>query len=218
MTADSAVIVIAKAPLPGAAKTRLSPPCTPAEAAALAEAALLDTLDAVEACSAPRRVLAFDGDPGPWARPGMTVVAQQGDGLGERLARAFADAGTPAVLVGMDTPQITPAILDRALATLTHDDHDAVLGPAGDGGYWAIGFNRPQPTAFQGVPMSTPETGDAQLARLRALGLRVALLETLCDVDTITDAVAVARRAPSTRFARALEAVPGVVAIEEDAP
>ena len=86
---------------------------------------------------------------------------------------------------------------------------DAVLGPAPDGGYWAIGLSVPDPRAFVGVPMSTAHTGRAQHTRLRMLGLRVALLPALRDVDRIADARAVAKLAPSGRFARAL-AVTGV--------
>ena len=102
------LMVIAKEPLPGRAKTRLSPPCTPGEAAALAGAALLDTLEVVSRTPAERRVLVFDGDPGRFSRPGLEVIQQRGAGLGERLAAAFEDVAQPALLIGMDTPQLTP--------------------------------------------------------------------------------------------------------------
>ncbi len=200
----AALIVLAKAPRAGRSKTRLCPPCTPREAAALAQAALLDTLDAVLATPAARRVLVLDGRPGAWLPPGFEVLAQRGDGLDERLACAFADVGAPALLVGMDTPQVTPDDLAQGLTRLADPGTDAVLGPAPDGGYWAIGLRTADPRAFVGVPMSTAHTGRAQLARLRGLGLRVALLPALRDVDRIADARAVAALAPSGRFARAL--------------
>ncbi|HET6551139.1 MAG TPA: DUF2064 domain-containing protein, partial [Solirubrobacter sp.] len=112
-----ALIVIAKAPVPGRVKTRLSPPCTPAEAAALASAALHDTLAAaLRARRAGRRVVALDGAAGPW--PGFEVIPQRGRGLDERLAAAFEDVGGPAFLVGMDTPQVTPVLLDAGLAAV----------------------------------------------------------------------------------------------------
>ena len=200
----AALVVIAKAPEPGRSKTRLCPPCTPVQAAALAEAALRDTLAAVAAVPA-RRLLALDGPLGAWAPKGFDVIAQRGDGLGERLGHALPAVGGPAVVVGMDTPQLTPRLLGAAAARLLSPGVDAVLGPALDGGYWTIGLRRPDPAVFAGVPMSSPETGETQLDRLGALGLRTAVLEPLRDVDTIADARAVARDAPGTRFAAALE-------------
>ena len=117
------VIVVAKSPVPGRVKTRLVPPYTHVEAAALAEAALADTLAAALACGADEVVVALDGEPGPWLPPGCRVVAQRGAGLDERLAAAWTDAGGPGVQVGMDTPQVTSADLDAALTALV--DHDA---------------------------------------------------------------------------------------------
>lgn len=204
---DVTFVVLAKAPLPGRVKTRLCPPCTPSEAAMLATAALTDTLAAVAAARARRRVLVLDGHPGPWLPAGFEVVAQEGDGLDERLGAAFEAVGGPAVLVGMDTPQITPALLGSAARTLASARRDAVLGRAHDGGYWCIGLRRADRRVFGGVPMSTERTGRAQLERLRALGLDVALLPRVRDVDTFDDALAVARRAPASRFAAALAAV-----------
>lgn len=197
----TAVIVLSKAPVAGRSKTRLCPPCTPDEAARLAEAALVDTLDAVAACSAPRTVLALEGEPGSWMRPDFEVVTQRGNGLAGRLAAAFADVGGPALLVGMDTPQATPELLDTAIARLA--DHDAVLGEAPDGGYWAIGLRRPRANVFSGIPMSTEITSLRQRERLDALGLVHAALPPLRDVDRFADALAVAGAAPSTRFAAA---------------
>jgi uncharacterized protein len=207
----TSLLVIAKAPVAGRVKTRLCPPCTPAEAAALAAAALADTLAAAAAAAgAARRVLVLDGAPGDWVPPGFDVVAQRGDGLAERLAAAFADAGGPSLLIGMDTPQVTPALLDAGMAALA--DADAVLGPACDGGYWAIGLRRPDAAVFRGVPMSAATTGAVQRARLAARGLRTAVLPRLRDVDTIADARAVAAAAPGGRFADALDALAGAVA------
>ncbi len=199
-----ALVVLAKAPEPERAKTRLTPPCTPPQAARLAEAALRDTLAAVAAAPARRRVLALDGAAGDWLPAGFELVSQRGEGLGERLGHALVAAGGPALVVGMDTPQLTPALLAAAAARLISPGVDAVLGPALDGGYWTIGLRTPDPSVFTGVPMSSPETGAAQLARLRALGLSTSLLEPLRDVDTIADALAVAAAAPATRFAAEL--------------
>lgn len=199
---------MAKAPVAGRSKTRLCPPCTPAEAAELAEAALVDTLHAVATVAASRAgvraVLALDGEPGKWLPPGFTVVAQRGRAFDERLANAWDDAGGPGFQIGMDTPQVTPAGLDAALATLEAPGTDAVLGAATDGGWWGIGLRRPDRRAFLGIPMSTPDTGTAQLARLGSLGLTVAKLAEMRDVDRFDDALAVAAEAPGTRFAATL--------------
>ena len=202
-----ALAVIAKAPVAGRVKTRLSPPCTPQQAAALARAALEDTLAAVAATPAHRRVLVLDGEPGDWVPEGFEVIPQRGDGLAERLADAFATIGEPTLLVGMDTPQVTAQMLIEATALLRMEGVDAVQGDADDGGYWAIGLQRPDPAAFAGVPMSVDHTGASQRARLAELGLAVADLRPLRDVDTIDDAVAVAAQAPAGRFAAALRAM-----------
>jgi hypothetical protein len=198
----AALAVIAKAPVAGRVKTRLTPPCTPAQACGLAEAALADTLAAVAATPASRKMLVLDGPAGSWLREGIDVIPQRGDGLAERLANAFADLAAPAFLVGMDTPQLAPELLAAGQAAVAAGC--AALGPAGDGGYWGIGLPAPDARAFAGVPMSTAATGAAQRAALRRLGLRVVELPELRDVDTIADARAVAAVAPHTRFAAAL--------------
>ncbi len=202
----TALVVIAKEPVPGRVKTRLTPPCSPAGAAALAAAALSDTLAAVmRSRRAGRRVLVLDGAPGPWIPRGFEVLPQRGDGLAARLAAAFADVGGPAFLIGMDTPQVTPALLDDGLSAL--DDADAALAPALDGGYWAIGLRRPDAAVFRDVPMSAPSTAAVQRTRLAELALDTVELPALVDVDTIADARRVAAAAPLTRFARTLELV-----------
>ena len=200
---------MAKEPLPGRAKTRLCPPLDHAQAAALAEAALADTLAAVSWTPARRRVIVLDGAPGAWLPPGFEVIAQRGAGLAARLSNATADVGEPLVFVGMDTPQLTRALLCGALERLAEPEFDAVLGPTSDGGYWAIGLRVPDPGVFADVPMSTDATGAAQRARLDALGLRTSELGTLRDVDTYDDAVAVAALAPWSRFAATFELITG---------
>ncbi|MFG1948256.1 TIGR04282 family arsenosugar biosynthesis glycosyltransferase [Nonomuraea sp. NPDC048826] len=201
------LLIIAKEPVPGKVKTRLTPPFSPAQAAALAEAALRDSLRAVAATPAAQRVLALDGLPGDWLPPGIVVIPQRGGCLDERLAAAFADVRRlrpgPVVLIGMDTPQVTPELLRAAGEAL--DSHDAVFGPAADGGFWLLGMRRPDPELIRGVPMSHPETGKLQLDRLERAGLSVRLLPELIDVDTAADAVTVAAQAPGSRFAAVLK-------------
>ncbi len=201
------LLVIAKEPVPGRVKTRLTPPYSPAQAARLAAAALCDTLRAVLRCPADRRVLVLDGRPGPWLPPGIEVVPQTAGGLDERIAAAFAQCDGPALLVGMDTPHLAPESLAPALGPSAWDRHDAWLGPAVDGGFWALGLARPDPALVRGVPMSTPATGAAQRERLTAAGLRVGDLPVLRDVDTARDAHLVAGAAPTSRFAATLAAM-----------
>ncbi len=204
---EAALVVLAKAPAAGRSKTRLCPPCRPEQAAALAEGALSDTLTAVLATPARRHVLVLDGEPGPWLPPAMSLLFQRGAGLAARLSAAFDDVGQPALLIGMDTPQITPPLLSRSLQALCDERHDAVLGLTADGGYWAIGLRRPDPRIFAGVPMSSPLTGRVQRERLRDLGLRTADLPPLRDVDSFADAQYVGARVSGGRFAHALALV-----------
>jgi uncharacterized protein len=202
------LVVLAKAPVPGRVKTRLTPPFSPEQAARLAAAALADTLAVAARARAARTTIALDGEPGDWLPPGFLVTLQQDGGLDERIAAALDDAyarlPVPVVLVGMDTPQVTPELLDSALGPLADDSADAVFGPAADGGFWLLGLRRPDPALVLGVPMSTAGTGAVQLARLTAAGLRVHQLPERTDVDTAAEAVAVALAAPRSRFAATL--------------
>ena len=168
-----ALLVIAKAPVAGRVKTRLCPPCTPEQAAALARAALEDTLaacDAAAAASGARRVLVLDGAPGDWLPAGWDVVAQRGAGLAERLAAALRRRRRPGA------PRRHGHAAGRARSCCAagwprSSIADAVLGPAPDGGYWAIGLRTPDARVFAGVPMSRRNTGAIQRARLAALRL-----------------------------------------------
>jgi hypothetical protein len=149
-------------------------------------------------------VLALDGEPGSWLPPGFAIVPQPAGDLGTRLGGAVDAAAGPVLLVGMDTPQLTPALLDHSCRQLHEPGVDAVMGRADDGGYWAIGFRGRRHGAFVGVPMSTPATATRQLDRLRELGLRVGELPRLRDVDTFADARSVARQVQGSEFANAV--------------
>lgn len=196
------LLIVAKEPRPGFAKTRLIPAFGPAGAAALATAALLDTFDAAAACRADRVIVAFDGDPTGLVPAAFEVVPQRDGDFGTRLDGAWADAGGPTLQIGMDTPQVTSGQLDAAMARLAAPGVDAVLGLASDGGWWALGLQRAHPGMFDAIPMSTAETGTRQLQRLAELGLATELLGEHHDVDEPDD-VAVAALAcdPSSRFA-----------------
>lgn len=202
------VIVIAKAPVAGQVKTRLSPPLTLEQAAFVAEAALIDTLTTIGDASVRERTVVLEGDPGAWLPPHLRVIAQRSGSFQERLggaiADSFAEAAYPILLIGMDTPQIRASQIEGAANCLLRDDTDVVLGLAEDGGFWIIGTKLPIPGMFEGVEMSTAHTGQQQLARLESLGLRCAMLSVQRDVDVLMDALEVAHGAPETNFASAL--------------
>ncbi|MFD9302774.1 DUF2064 domain-containing protein [Streptomyces sp. NPDC060048] len=204
--AGTTLLVIAKEPVPGRVKTRLTPPFTPAQAAELAEASLADTLAAVAATPAARRVLVLEGRPGPWLPVGFDVVPQHGGTLDLRLAAAFGACSGPTLLIGMDTPQVTARQLE-----VDWSAYDAWFGPAFDGGFWALGLAVPDPALLRGVPMSVPRTGAVQYERLRAAGLRTGRLPVLRDIDTAEDARLVAAAAPAGAFAARLADIDAAV-------
>jgi glycosyltransferase A (GT-A) superfamily protein (DUF2064 family) len=209
------VLVVAKAPVAGLVKTRLGAVVGPEAAADLAAAALLDTLDAASAAVGPERChLALAGDLADAVRGpeisellrGWTITPQRGPDFAARLAAAHLDAGPgPVLQIGMDTPQVTPADLASVFTDLVA--LDAVLGPAGDGGWWVLGRRDPQAAqALAGVAMSEPTTYADTWAALEGCGQRVGTTDALRDVDTVEDAAVVAAEAAYTRFARAWRA------------
>ncbi|WP_149359582.1 TIGR04282 family arsenosugar biosynthesis glycosyltransferase [Lolliginicoccus suaedae] len=218
------LLIVAKAPVAGQAKTRLQPRCTPVEAAGLAAAALLDTLATARAVPAQQRVVALTGTladaerGGEIARAlqdGFTVVGQRGRTFADRLAAAHLDAANliggqreggplPIVQIGMDTPQATSQQL-LAIARNVARPRTALVAPALDGGWWALGLHDPRHAdVLAEVPMSEPHTGAATVAALLRHRLRVRSGTPLRDVDHPADISIVASEcAPSSEFARA---------------
>jgi uncharacterized protein len=218
VTAGTRVLVVAKAPVAGRVKTRLGAEIGMASAADIAAAALLDTMAACRAAFGPDACLlslsgdfadSVRGDELTRAADGWSVGRQRGSTFAERLANAHLDVppGGPVVQVGMDTPQLTPALLvDVATAT---DHHDAVLGPAEDGGWWVLALRRPTAArSLHEVPTSTPATYDDTRRALVGEGLDVVAATMLRDVDTATDAEVVAATVPDSHFARAWQSRP----------
>lgn len=197
------LVIIAKEPLPGKAKTRLHPPLSLEQAAGLAAAAIDDTLESMQYVPATRRILLFDGERVPALADGYEVVPQSEGGLDERLGAIFDQCTGPMVLIGMDTPQVSIQHLLPAFVGWSNCV-DAWFGPASDGGWWALGLREPNGDLIRGVPMSQDNTGDLTLQRLRDAGLMVELLPTLTDVDTIQDADEVASAFPKLRFSSRL--------------
>jgi hypothetical protein len=199
---NPAIIIMAKAPRAGEAKTRLTPPLTSEEAASLAARLFADTValalrvGAVIVAYAPAdgRVLLEESLRVATGAEGLSRVLwleQRGEGLGERLddvvACAFSRGLGPLLLVGADSPTLPPAFLAAALEGLTRGRADVALGPTEDGGYYAVGMRRTAPGLFDSVEWSTPRAY-MQTAR-NALRLNLCLLELppWYDVDTPAD-------------------------------
>ena len=147
------------------------------------------------------------------------VFPQYGKDLGDRLAYAHVDARRrhpcgPVLQIGMDTPQVGVELLDASCDVLRSSASDGVLGMAADGGWWALGLRDVRHAAvLRSVPMSRSDTGERTLRALRAVGLRIAALPELVDVDTMRDARLVSRMVPATRFARAVASVTAARAV-----
>jgi uncharacterized protein len=213
------LVVIAKAPVAGQAKTRLATTVGDQAAADIAAATLLDTLDAVDATPAQAKVLALTGDldqasSGAEIRPRLAtlrVVEQRGDDFSARLANAIVDAAAtagphPVLLIASDTPQVTGALLTECAQALL--ETDVVFGLARDGGWWVLGVTDPaMADCLHTIPTSRSDTGPATLEALRANGLAVTLAAELSDVDTVDDVEIVrAECAPDSRFIHAIKA------------
>ena len=219
-----AVIVMAKAPRAGEAKTRLAPPLAPAEAAQLAACLFADTVSLARVVAA-EVVVAYAPAGGRAALEGALRAAppaaesgdllwleQRGEGLGERLdgvvGRAAASGFGPLIVVGADSPTLPPEFLASALEALAGGRAEVALGPTADGGYYAVGLGRPAPGLFDSVEWSTPRAYAQTAANASRLGLRLLELPRWYDVDTHADLLRLRaelaederarRRAPST--------------------
>jgi glycosyltransferase A (GT-A) superfamily protein (DUF2064 family) len=212
------MLVVAKAPVPGLAKTRLASTLGQHAAADIAAAALLDTLDAVAATPIMHRVVAMTGDLDRACRSDeirmrlddFTVIQQRGGAFADRLANAHLDAAVhrqPVLQIGMDTPQVSPDLLGACARRLLTDP--AILGIARDGGWWVLGVADGVIAECQrGVPMSQPDTGALTRAALERTGIPVRLVEELHDVDTVDDIAPVrAVCQMSSRFAEVTQGV-----------
>lgn len=212
------LLVVARAPVPGLAKTRLAAAVGDRIAAEMAAAALLDTLDAAAAAPVPARVVALCGELDDAVNAAeirgrlasFAVIPQRGNDFGSRLANAHADAaavdGRPVLQIGMDTPQVSAELLAACGQRLV--EAPVVLGLARDGGWWALGVHTPAlAECLRDVPMSQPDTGALTLKAVRSNGVSVSLLEELTDFDVVDD-VAVVREGcrRGSRFAQAARA------------
>jgi rSAM/selenodomain-associated transferase 1 len=195
VSASAAIIVFAKAPVAGQVKTRLCPPLTPDEAASLHGSLVLDILERCQTLKGYDRILA--GTPSshhPFframeARFKIPVWDQIGDDLGTRMASAFKQAlGSPyrsVVVIGTDIPGINGPLLTTAVESL--QDHDVVLGPTMDGGYYLIGLRFPVPDLFENIPWSTEQVYALTEQKIKMFGLTLKILPKLRDLDRAED-------------------------------
>ena len=194
MSNTNALLVIAKQPTPGQTKTRLTPPLTAAQAAALYECFLVDTLDLVRRVPETDPLIAYlPAEARAYfaaLAPDFGLVLQEGAGLGERLDNALTGCLNRgygrAVIMNSDGPTLPVAYLERAFEAL-RDGADVTLGPSADGGYYLIGVRRPAPRLLREVRMSTPTVLADTLALAAEEGLRVELLPAWYDVDEAAD-------------------------------
>ena len=190
-----AVAIMAKAPSPGAVKTRLCPPLREAEAAALYRCFLADKIAAVQSLAGAQPVIAYTPDEAhaefTALAPGFALVAQRGPDLGARLHSSLASllaAGHPgAIAVDSDTPTLPREFLQRAVDCLMRPGPDVVLGPTEDGGYYLIGVRAAHRALFEDMPWSTSAVLEITLRRAAAAGLQTVCMPTWFDVDTPDD-------------------------------
>lgn len=194
------LLVVAKHPTPGHTKTRLCPPLSSAQAAALYGCFLRDTLDVMRRVPDVERAVAYLAeDDMQYAEahryfsdiaPDMPLTPQRGNGLGERLhhllSDALADGSSAAVVMDSDSPTLPHTYLEQAFALL-RGACDVVLGPCDDGGYYLIGLKKPQPRLLREVRMSTPTVLADTLDIASHLGLQTCLLPVWYDVDTAAE-------------------------------
>jgi rSAM/selenodomain-associated transferase 1 len=208
VTGDNALVVMSKAPLPGQSKTRLVPPLSFEEAAALARALLIDQLDHLSRFGGAQLFVAFTpDDSAPLFRAlvpqPFSCFSQQGDDLGERMGRVFerlfAQGFRRVVLIGSDLPPIAFPVFDSAYAAL-RKERDIVFGPSEDGGYYLVGMNRLISGIFEGIAWSRPDVLSRTLEKLCPASVSYELLPPCQDLDTPQDLMRIYRRHQASPF------------------
>lgn len=198
---DAALIIFGKAPIPGQVKTRLCPPLTQDEAATLQGSLVLDMIEKTRglfdrflACAPSCEHVFFKI---LQERQGVRLIDQVGENLGQRMNQAFTEIfalGYQRVLLaGTDVPTLPASSFGQAFSVLS--DHDLVLGPSLDGGYYLVGLKKPAPGLFTDMPWSTDQVCALTRKKAEALGLKTGLLPTRRDLDTADDLLAIIREA-----------------------
>lgn len=196
MPARTIVVVMAKAPVPGQVKTRLSPPLSSVQAAAVYDCFLKDRLREMGDLVGCEKAIAYMPEAATrrfkvYGFGSFDIFPQRGRDLGDRMHNIFIDKlreGYGAVVViGSDSPDLPKSIITQSFERLSSELTDVVIGPATDGGYYLLGMKRPYPELFADVPWSTGGVLSTTLAITRSLGIRTALLPAWSDIDTYRD-------------------------------
>ncbi len=190
---QNALMVVARQPVPGQTKTRLSPPLSSKQAADLYTCFLSDTLETIRRVPNVRLIIGFSPqDAQGYFRelaPDIELLPQHGTSLGERLdnllTEVLLNGVEKAVVLDSDSPSLPDVYLSMAFEHL--DSTDVVLGPTQDGGYYLIGMKKPHPQLLRQVPMSTPHVLQDTLSLAAQSGLSASLLPTWYDIDTVDD-------------------------------
>ena len=181
------IAIFARWPEPGKAKTRLIPTLGAEGAAQLYRTLLELTVREARASGLPFHLRVTGGKPEgfrDWLGDDLDVRDQGGGDLGEKLTRV----PTPGMMIGSDCPGLTAALLREAGDALS--SHEAVIGPADDGGYWLLGLREPCPDLFTDIAWSTDAVFPETMRRLEAKGIAPHLLPELTDIDTGEDLAA----------------------------
>ncbi len=208
MPDKSAILLFIKAPVRGQVKSRLAAVIGDETALELYKNFILDIIDSVKKTGYPFRACYYPPDAGAevssWLAGQYHIMPQQGGDLGERMEnafiRCFSEGFERAILIGSDLPDLTPAVLQEAMASLA--ENDVVIGPASDGGYYLIGFHKHtlMPRMFQGIPWSTETVFQETMAILQNSALSVHQAPKWNDVDTLEDLRALCKRSKDTEF------------------
>ena len=198
MSNKRALVVFAKAPIPGTVKTRLCPPLSPEEATALHSSFVMDAIERTKKISGKLKAARFVAcDPAmehPFFKAlrshhGIKLVQQRGQNLGERMAETMQELlhrdYASVVITGCDLPTLPAGEISRAFGLL--DEQDCVLGPCPDGGYYLVGLRRPCPELFSDIPWGASEVLRLTKEKATALNLKLGLTAPWSDIDTPDD-------------------------------
>lgn len=189
-----AVIIMAREPKPNIVKTRFTPPLDPVDASRIYHGFLLDKIEQVEGINDSDRFVAYTPETSrkffeSIAPQDITLIAQSGKDLGERLANIskmlFRNGYKRIVIIDSDSPNLPSSYIISGLKALKR--FDLVVGPCEDGGYYLIGLSSETPQIFQDIPWSTSKVTEITMKKARVLGKKLHLLEEWYDIDTFKD-------------------------------